>query len=98
MCARTRGRIAHGLRTFFTLQTHQQKDGEDLRGWRISLHKQEGLHWKSAKNNVSADHRVVNPDWKEKRNIASEWSVCGCDVCGLEQKQALSEPEKGVAV
>lgn len=32
VCARTRGRIALGLRTFFTLQTHQQKEEEDLRG------------------------------------------------------------------
>lgn len=56
--------------TFFTLQTHQQKEEEDLRrmsgfcgfkGWRISLHKQEGLDWKSAKKNVTADHKVVNP-------------------------------------
>lgn len=47
-----------------------KKEEEDLkgmsgfcrfRGWRISLHKQGGLDWKSAKKNVRADHKVVNP-------------------------------------
>lgn len=96
----------HNSRAFLALQVSQQKEEEDLKEtsvflWvgrcKISLHKQEGLDWKADKKNVRANHKVVNPqtEGEERRNTASDLSVCGCNVCGLDEKQALSETGRG---